>query len=256
MLAAGWLLHHQHQALRDSAFYSGYALFGCVLFLSAYNFRKKFPALSIGASSHWLQAHIYVAIFSGAMFGLHVGWRIPDGYIETSLATCFTLTFASGLYGLAISRSIPRRLAKLREEYIFEQIPALRHDVRQTADRLVVHLATQSASPIVVDFYASRLVEFFFRPRGMWYYLRPTNTLRRKLQAELKTIRRYCSEAEQTACQSLSTLIDRRDDMDYHEALQGKLKLWLFVHIGLTYSLIIIATYHMILAHAFDGGWR
>ncbi|MCA9186275.1 MAG: hypothetical protein KDA99_11675, partial [Planctomycetales bacterium] len=48
MLAAGWLLHHQHQALRDSAFYSGYALFGCVLFLSAYNFRKKFPALSIG----------------------------------------------------------------------------------------------------------------------------------------------------------------------------------------------------------------
>jgi hypothetical protein len=49
-------------------------------------------------------------------------------------------------------------------------------------------------------------------------------------------------------------LIRRKDDLDFHEARQGLLKLWLFVHIGLTCALVLGATLHGILAHAFDGG--
>jgi hypothetical protein len=49
-------------------------------------------------------------------------------------------------------------------------------------------------------------------------------------------------------------LIRRRDDLDFHSALQWRLKVWLFVHIGLTYPLVALACFHGWLAQLFDGG--
>jgi hypothetical protein len=51
-------------------------------------------------------------------------------------------------------------------------------------------------------------------------------------------------------------LIDRRDDLDYHEALQRQLKSWMFAHISLTYALLLFAAMHTIMVHAFWGGAR
>jgi hypothetical protein len=67
-------------------------------------------------------------------------------------------------------------------------------------------------------------------------------------------VRRYLSDQEQAGCERLFALIRRKDDLDFHEARQGLLKLWLFVHIGLTCMLVIAAILHGILAHAFHGG--
>ena len=46
----------------------------------------------------------------------------------------------------------------------------------------------------------------------------------------------------------------RKDDLDFHEARQRLLKTWLFVHIGLTYGLVVLALLHGLLALAFRGG--
>jgi hypothetical protein len=70
----------------------------------------------------------------------------------------------------------------------------------------------------------------------------------------MQDLRRYLSDDEQTGCERLFTLVRRKDDLDFHDARQKTLKLWLFVHIGLTYALILLATLHAVLAHAFHGG--
>jgi len=45
-----------------------------------------------------------------------------------------------------------------------------------------------------------------------------------------------------------------KNNLDYQHALQMVLKGWLFVHIPLTYSLIVVAAVHGVLAYAFIDG--
>jgi hypothetical protein len=67
-------------------------------------------------------------------------------------------------------------------------------------------------------------------------------------------VRRYLSDHEQAACERMFALVRRKDDLDFHEARQKLLKLWLLVHIALTYGLVLLAFLHGLVAHAFHGG--
>jgi hypothetical protein len=98
------------------------------------------------------------------------------------------------------------------------------------------------------------LDDFFGRSRGWGYLLRPTAARRRSLMREMQDLGRYLSEQEQAACERLFALVRRKDDLDFHDARQRALKLWLFVHIALTYALVLLALLHGLLAHAFHGG--
>jgi hypothetical protein len=74
------------------------------------------------------------------------------------------------------------------------------------------------------------------------------------LLGELQSVRRYLSEQEQGPCEELFGLIRQKDDLDFHEARQKLLKMWLFAHLCLTCALVLLALLHALLAHAFHGG--
>ena len=249
---AAWK-YWREAGLRATSFDTGYALFAAIVFLALYNVRKKLPVLPWTTSSAWLQVHLYVGISTAVLFGLHVNWRLPNGPFETTLAVLFAATFASGLIGLYWTRTLPRKLARVSEEVIYERIPMLRGQLRDRAQQAVLETVRSAGATTLGEFYSQRLHEFFERPRGVWYFLRPNNQLRRQLLAELTEVNRYLSEPERETCEQLFALVRRRDDLDYHAALQWRLKAWLFVHIGLTYPLVVVASVHGLLAHLFDG---
>ena len=251
--ALGWWLRVQHEALETHAFTSGYILMGVVCFLAAYNLRKKLPSLPLGGAAAWAQCHIYVGFFSIFLFFMHVGLRLPDGWLESSLAALFMIVAGSGIYGLYITRTIPRQLAKLQEEVIYERIPAHRRQVQQQSRSLAFGEGAVG-SVTISQFYVERLHAFFDRPRGWLYRLWPTSQVRRRLIDDIRDLQRYCSSDEQATAWRLADLVRKKDDLDYHEAQQWKLKTWLFAHVGLTYSLLIIASVHGVMAHAFHGG--
>jgi hypothetical protein len=229
-------------------------LLGAITFLALYNFRKKLPSLPLGSSTAWLQAHLYVAMGSVALFALHVGPGWPNGVLETCLALTYVLTVASGLVGLYLTRTIPRQISRVGIEVVYERIPAFRRDVGLQAGNVVLRAVENSGATTLADFYTARLYDFFQRPRGTQYLLRPTTSKRRALMREMQDLRRYLSHHEQSACERLFSLIRRKDDLDFHEARQKLLKVWLFGHIGLTYVLIGLALLHGLVAHVFEGG--
>src|SRR4051794_30303123 len=254
-LGAAWLwMRSLERRLTASAFTSGYLLLACVLFLAAYNVRKKLPFLPFGKSSTWLQWHIYIGLGSVGLFALHAGIHWPTGILNAALATFYLATAASGFVGLYLTRTIPPQLARVGEELIYERIPALRSHMQKQANQIVLDSVAASGATTLADFYTSRLYEFFYLPRRLSYSARPTSALRRSLMGELQASRRYLSDQEQAACERLFALVRRKDDLDFHEARQRLLKLWLFVHIGLTYSLNVLALLHGFLALAFRGG--
>jgi hypothetical protein len=144
-------------------------------------------------------------------------------------------------------------LFRSREQVVWERIPARRYAVGRQAHGLILELVEIEPAPTIVDFYKHRLVPFFERRRSPWYYAYPTSRLRNKIMAEMTALERYYSSSESAADGRLRRLVDQRDDLDYHDALQRKLKFWLFVHIGLTYGLVALALFHAVLAHAFHG---
>lgn len=240
--------------LQATSFDTGYLLLAALLFLCLYNLRKKLPVLTWPSSAGWLQLHLYVGLSTAFLFGMHVDWRVPDGFFEVTLTGLFVGTFASGLVGLYWSRTLPPRLARVSEEVIYERIPQLRSQLRDRAQQAVLETVRIAGATTLGEFYSDRLHAFFENARGIRYFLRPNPRLRRQLLAELTEVSRYLSEPERKTCEQLFALVRRRDDLDYHAALQWRLKAWLFLHIGLTYPLLAVASLHGVLAHLFDGG--
>lgn len=253
-LAVVWYVWWSEARLERPAFATGYLLLVCIGFLALYNTRKKLPVLAWTTSAGWLQAHIYIALFSAIVFGTHTAWRIPSGYLETTLSLLYVVTFVSGLIGLYWTRTIPPKLARVSEEFLYERIPALRTEVQTRAQEAVLETVRSTGSETLGDFYTQRVQGYLEKPRGLYYWLRPTSSVRKRLLAELTEVTRYLSEPERKASEKLFALIRRRDDLDFHAAMQWRLKAWLFVHIGLTYPLLLVACLHGWLAHLFYGG--
>ncbi len=241
------------QTLRHGTVTSGIVLLIAVLFLAAFHWRKKLTFVLLGRAATWLRLHIVVGVIAMILLGVHIRFRWPNGFLESLLFAVFMLTCLSGLIGLYLSITIPARLSKLRDEVIYERIPAYRAQVQEKAHAVVVDLLSQFPADTVADYYVSRLSEYFVSRRNLFYYLRPTSRLRNRIQGELSGLRRYCSDEELQACQQLGRLIDQRDDLDFHDSQQGVLKMWLFIHIGLTYVLLTLSCLHVVLVSAFQG---
>jgi hypothetical protein len=254
LMGAWWCVRAEERSLGSSAFATGYLLLGAVLFLALYNVRKKLPFLPLGSSAAWLQWHLYVGMGTVGVFVLHAGAAWPQGILDVTLAVVYLLTVASGVVGLYLTRTIPAQLTRIGEEVIYERIPALRREVRRRAGDVVLESVTASGATTLADFYTARLYDFFGRSRGWGYFWRPTTALRRGLMREMQDFRRYLTEPELAGCERLFALVRRKDDLDFHDARQKLLKLWLFAHIALTCALVALALVHGLLAHAFHGG--
>jgi hypothetical protein len=250
-VAALWL-HRRFEGRPNYAFLTGWVLLAGMFVLTIYNVRKKLPFLPLGKSETWLQIHIYLGFFTTLLFLIHLNFRLPHGWFEITLAWLFVLVSASGMAGLFFSRTLPRRLATRGGEVIYEKIPAVRHAVKTEAEKIA--LGPEAKSPVIAEFFARRLAGFFAGPDNFWLHLvesrRPLGTL----LAAIDDVRRFATDADREKIEKLDALVRQKDGLDYHRALQLALKLWLFVHLPLTYGLLIFTALHLALVFGFAGG--
>ena len=120
------------------SYLTGWALLGVILLLALYNGRKKLPFLPLLSSEEWLQFHIYAGLLTGVLFAVHLNYKIPSGWFQGVLAWLYLLVMASGLFGLFISRAIPKRLTTRGGEVLFERIPSLRRQLQEQAEQLAL----------------------------------------------------------------------------------------------------------------------
>ena len=229
---------------------TGWALLMLLVALTAFNVRKKLPVVPLGSSTLWLQVHVYSGAFSAVIFAMHVEFRVPNGWFEISLAALFGTVVVSGIVGLILSRSIPKRLQTRGEQVIFERQPVLLRQIRHDLESLMTNAMTSSS---LSDFYASRLISFFAKPRHLWWHLMQSTRPCHALLSQLEALSRYLSAEERKIKDDIAELIGVKDDLDYHYAHQLVLKYWLFLHIPLSYSLLIVASAHGVLAYVYRG---
>jgi hypothetical protein len=71
---------------------------------------------------------------------------------------------------------------------------------------------------------------------------------------KVEDLKRYTNEREREILDQLADLLREKRRLEFHYALQGLLKAWLFVHIPFTYSLLIFTVVHLVLVFGFSAG--
>jgi hypothetical protein len=249
----GWMV--LRASLRPDAIYTGALLLFLVLTLALFNARKKLPFIPLMKASTWLQIHIYAGWFSVFVFLLHIRFRIPSGAFEITLALVFCVVFLSGLFGLFISRDFPPRLARSGEALIYERIPALRLRIQHEVEDLIRQAESETESSTLGNFYVRYLREFFVRRPSALSALGRSERKRHTLLAEADALDRYLNEREKAIAAEIRDWIETKQNLDFQYSAQRLLKLWLFVHIPFTYSLILLGLVHGIIATLYAGRW-
>src|SRR4029078_4567624 len=117
-------------------------------------------------------------------------------------------------------------------------------------------LGPKTKSPAIAEFYVRHLSGYFADTRNYWFHLVGSRLPLNVLVTELEDLRRYLKPQECATLDHLARVVRQKDGLDYHHSLQFTLKIWLFVHLPLTYSLMIFTLLHIVLVLAFSGGAR
>lgn len=239
--------------LWEPAFATGWILLAGMLILTLLNVRKKAPFLPVVPVRYWLQFHIYIGWLTVGVFLIHIDFSVPNGALELTIAILFAVVALSGILGIVISRSFAKRLTRRGEELIYERIPMFRHQLREAADDLAAFSVEKTGSTSIAEFYMDRLQVWFRGPRDFIEHLFELNGRIFQLERDFDDVSRYLNDDEMEQLAELRALVRKKYDLDYSYTLQRTLKYWLFVHIPVTYALLVFAVVHVVLVHAFTG---
>lgn len=237
-------------------FIYGWLLFFLIVILSLYNARKKLPFLPLGTAEGWLQFHIYAGLFTIILFAFHIRFRLPNGWFDGILFALYALVTLSGILGLFISKIIPKRLTSRGGEALYERVPMIRRSLQEQAETLALKSVPEAQSTTLADFYLRHLKSFFDRPQNFWLHLFEVRSPLNSLINKISDLNRFLDEKERVTANKLADLVREKDGLDYQRTLQITMKTWLFVHIPLTYSLLIFSVIHIVIVFAFSGGAR
>ncbi len=240
--------HFLSLALVRTNIVSGALLFCLLLSLALFSVRKKLPFLPLGTAAGWLKFHIFCGSFSILLFALHIDVGLPNGNLDVSLAIVYLGVVVSGLVGLGLSIWIPKQLVNCGEEVIFERIPLLQRDVREEAEGLVA--ATGNGE--LAKLYISHVFPFFEKTHYSYTHFFNNDRTRQELLNKLRAKNSFFGELERKNAQELELLIHMKYNLDRHATFQGFLKSWLFLHIPLTASLLLLSMTHGIIAYLYS----
>ncbi|MGR9012085.1 MAG: hypothetical protein ACU83U_00425 [Gammaproteobacteria bacterium] len=239
-------------SLSHNAFYSGWLFFALLGTLLLLPLRKRIVGVSLGKVSTWVQLHIYIGFLAIAVFFLHVGWQIPEGLLKKLLYFLFILEALSGIFGLFISRLLPPYLAR-SGNVLYQDILARQQHIFGEVETLVKASLQQTDSTTIAEFFRRHLLDFLLKPRNFWHHILQSKQAIHALEQNIVNLQRYLNDDELKIIRRIQELLIEKDRLDYQYAGQSLLKRWLFVHIPLSYALLLFVLLHASLVYAYIG---
>lgn len=230
---------------------SGWILFGLFVLLATYNARKKLPYPPLFKSSTWLQFHIYAGTFSALLFLIHTSFSFPTGGFDNVLYWTVFALILTGFIGLLLSRTLPKRLTDIGQEVIYERIPQFRLQCLEEADQLVLAVTEQYSNRAIQDYYIATLRPYLSQRPSCIEQFFSTNRKSQVIVRDINNLFRYLRDEEIVIAKQLQDIVERRADLDKHYCYQHILKAWLFIHIPLTFSVLVLLALHVVLVYAF-----
>lgn len=254
LIVVFWLIHQwETDRLGAPSLVTGLTLLTCLVLLMLLGLRRRLPFWPLGNVSTWTQIHLYMGLFTTAIYVMHVPALIADGIFESFLSIVFLMVTASGLYGLYASRTLPKKLTAVEGQHRFDQVAWGRNQIASAAEQACDQITQSSAKEVLESFYQQTLSPFFVSRPSFAYVIAPSGHRRRRLLGDLKALDRYLEDDGRRVAGQLAALVRRRDDLDYQFALQLRLRCWVVFHSLMSIVLIAAAFVHAAVALRFVG---
>jgi len=240
--------------LHSVEYMTGWILIVSVLTLTLFNLRKRFSFLPLASASTWLQFHIYLGLFSTAIFMIHTDWHLPTGYLETLLWLLFMLVALSGVFGILITRAVPELQQQHGEALFLGRIPQYRAQLAADVRDLIIDTMKETRTRTLAKFYSAHLHGYFAASRNSFRHLIGSGRHLNGLLREIELAERYLDTPGKAALIEIRERVLQKDNLDYQFTFLMLLRGWLFVHVPATYAMILVAIVHLLLVYGYGMG--
>lgn len=264
LLAVGvfWLVWIYGHALRDPRYLDGWLLavgMGAQLY---FHIALKKGRLSPRSAARWRAIHVFVGYVLIAVFISHCDFSLPDTALEWALWTGFVLVTLTGLLGTYLAWSLRARHG-IDEHLNFDRIPMRRAELAQEVHDIVVEsdppptLLPLPAPPHdawVMDLYAAHLQRFLEAQRHVGAHLIGSGRPLKRILNEIDSLTRYVDQPGRDKLAAIRERVIEKDRLDLARVQLGLARGWLFVHVPVTYALIVLTVLHVLVVYAFSAG--
>jgi hypothetical protein len=252
------------------------------IFAGLLGLRKKVAVWPVGTMQGWLRAHIWLTLLTIPLVILHTGFRL-GGPMTTLLVVLYGVVMVSGIYGLVLQHHLPRLMKeRFPNETIYEQIPHIRAQLCAAAEKMRDALAAPSSSRvhsyapttghartatsdvaisstilsseadggIAITDATSEAALADFLDRQVLPYLRTRRHegagLRNNRYSEdvFRVLKLRVANQYRVQVEEIEAWCDERRVLDLQTRFQRWLHGWLFVHVPLSYLLILMTAWH------------
>jgi hypothetical protein len=248
--------------LRDPRYLDGWVLAGGMGLQLSFHIAIKTFKLSPKSIVRWRKIHILIGYLLVAVFLSHSNLSLPYTGFEWALWIGFVLVSLSGIFGTYLAWSL-RAKGGLDDGISYDRIPIrlveLSRDVRAIS-ATPEPAATAIGLPVppydawIIDLYANHLRDFFESPRNFSSHLIGSRRPLKLLMDEIDGLSRYLDERGKEKLTAIRDMVIEKDRLDFARVHLGLTRGWLFVHVPVTYGLIVLSICHVLVVYSFSSG--
>jgi hypothetical protein len=257
-----WLVWIYGNGLRDPRYLDGWVLAGGMSLQLSFHIAVKSAGLSPKSAAHWRKIHIFVGYLLIAAFISHCDFSLPDTGFEWALWVGFVLVTLSGIFGTYLAWSLPAKHG-IDERVGYDRIPTRRVELARD-----VHAAVAKSDPAtaavalpappydawIMDLYTTHLRDFFQGQRNYAAHLIGSQRPLKRLTDQIDNLSGYVDQPSQEKLAAIRNLVVEKDRLDFAHVYLGLSKGWLFVHVPVTYALVVLTVLHILVVYAFSSG--
>lgn len=260
-----WLVWVYGNGLRDPRYLDGWVLAAGMGLQLSFHIAVKTARLSPKSAMRWRKTHILVGYLLVAAFVSHSDFSLPDTGFEWALWAGFVLVTLSGIFGAYLAWSLKTK-GRIDEGVSYDRIPTLRAELAREVQAAVIEsdpAAAQIALPglpglphdaWIMDLYTNHLRDFFQGPRNLAAHLIGSQRPLKRLTDEIDSLSGYVDQQSQEKLAAIKSLVIEKDRLDFARVYLGLTRGWLFVHVPVTYALIVLSVLHVVVVYAYSSG--
>ena len=256
-----WLVWIYANGLRDPRYLDGWVLAGAMV-LQIFFHMAKTAGLSPKSAMRWRKFHIFMGYLVIAAFISHSDFSLPDTGFEWALWTGFVLVTLSGILGTYLIWSLQAKRL-IDDSVSYDRIPTLRAELELAFLRAVAATDPTAAAidlpglphdAWITDLYTTHLGDFFQGQRNFTAHLIGSQRPLKRLTDAIDNLSLYVDQQSQEKLAFIKTLVVEKDRLDFARVSLGLTRAWLFVHVPVTYALIVLTVLHILVVYAFSSG--
>jgi hypothetical protein len=247
VLVGSWIWYGRTEAFLHGGtpmglLYGFVALF-LMFFLLYFGIRKRAYRSRFGKLEEWLQAHIWIGIFSFFVIVAHTGLRFEDK-VAVALFVVITLTIASGILGAILYRTVPRELTAMQSNLSGEEISAQLNQLTKSMARVA-----SGKSRAFQRIYYGVLRESLPGFLAGWRLLFSKPDLAVDRKGKWTELVGLVEKSEQADLRQLLVLSRQHKELHlrllYQQRYRNILDFWLYLHVPLSIAMIVLIVAHL-----------